>query len=141
MRHWVPRSVTYRGSIDHTNCSVSCKLLRLRRELRLAVNFSCGHRHCGARAVFGRGERGARSAAITKRSAAPPAGRPRRVIRFAADHQLPNDARGLVGQGEGLVRPFLTCRITAVAPTTTALRKASSPARVIPPCRIFPAVE
>ena len=82
-----------------------------------------------------------------------------RVVAFAADHQLPGDARGLVGQrhgrelgrlaleeldqpGRGMcLVPCCTCWITAVAPTTSTLRKASSPARVITPSRFLPAVE
>ena len=36
--HWVPRSVPRLGSIDHTNCSCSSKLLRLRWERMLPAN-------------------------------------------------------------------------------------------------------
>ena len=78
--------------------------------------------------------------------------------RLAADHELPGDARRLVGerdggelgrlalesstsQGEWLVRPRLTCWMTEVAPATSTLRSVSSPARVMPPSRCLPAVE
>ena len=87
-----------------------------------------------------------------------------RLVRLAADHQLPGDAGELVGQrhcgelwrlalekldqpGRGMApvpvaaAAARTCRIRAVAPTTSTLRKASSPARVITPSRALPAVE
>src|SRR6202051_1858119 len=44
-------------------------------------------------------------------------------------------------QGDGRPRPFRTCWITAVAPATNSLRKTSSPARVILPSLVLPAVE
>ena len=40
-----------------------------------------------------------------------------------------------------LVAPRRVCQITAVAPTTSRLRRVSSPARVIRPSRVLPAVE
>src|SRR5258707_15782442 len=44
-------------------------------------------------------------------------------------------------QGDGRPRPLRTCWITAVAPATNGLRKTSSPARVILPSLVLPAVE
>src|SRR2546430_3826950 len=44
-------------------------------------------------------------------------------------------------QGDGRPRPRRTCWITAVAPATNRLRKTSSPARVILPSLVLPAVE
>src|SRR5216110_2979293 len=44
-------------------------------------------------------------------------------------------------QADGRPRPFRTCWITAVAPATSRLRKTSSPARVILPSLVLPAVE
>ena len=44
-------------------------------------------------------------------------------------------------QRECRPRPLRACWITAVAPATRTLRKASSPARVITPSRVLPAVE
>src|SRR2546423_10973237 len=44
-------------------------------------------------------------------------------------------------QGDGWPRPRRTCWITAVAPATNRLRKTSSPARVILPSLVLPAVE
>src|SRR2546430_10055922 len=43
-------------------------------------------------------------------------------------------------QGDGRPRPRRTCWITAVAPATNRLRKTSSPARVILPSLVLPAV-
>src|SRR2546429_2674520 len=43
-------------------------------------------------------------------------------------------------QGDGWPRPRRTCWITAVAPATNRLRKTSSPARVILPSLVLPAV-
>src|SRR5258708_22436593 len=43
-------------------------------------------------------------------------------------------------QGDGRPRPLRTCWITAVAPATNSLRKTSSPARVILPSLVLPAV-
>jgi hypothetical protein len=104
--------------------------------------------------------RGARSEAPGQRSGALGSGGgcPVRVVAFATDHQLPGDARRLVGQrhrgqllrlavdrpasqGECLAGLLLTCLITAMAPTTSVRRRASSPARVITPRRCLPAVE
>ena len=48
--------------------------------------------------------------------------------------------RSSVSQGDGLP-PRWACRITVVAPTTSTLRNAWSPARVIPPSLTLPAVE
>src|ERR1700726_1175945 len=44
-------------------------------------------------------------------------------------------------QGDAWPRPCLACWITAVAPATNTLRNISSPARVIVPSRVLPAVE
>ena len=79
------------------------------------------------------------------------------VVGLAARHQLPGDARRLVGERHGgeLGRlalqqrdepgrrpvPRRTCQMTAVAPTTSRLRKVSSPARVITPGLTLLAVE
>src|SRR5256886_12760846 len=43
-------------------------------------------------------------------------------------------------QGDGRPRPRRTCWITAVAPATNRVRKTSSPARVILPSLVLPAV-
>jgi len=45
------------------------------------------------------------------------------------------------GARTGMPRPWLAWRMTAVAPTTRMLRSAGSPARVITPSRVLPAVE
>src|SRR5439155_15967021 len=44
-------------------------------------------------------------------------------------------------QGGEYPRPFSACWITAVAPATSTLRNVSSPARLITPSRVLPAVE
>src|SRR5258707_13486901 len=44
-------------------------------------------------------------------------------------------------QADGFVLPRRTCWISAVAPTISVLRSISSPARVITPRRVLPAVE
>src|SRR5882757_6261573 len=88
-------------------------------------------------------------------------------VGLSGCHQLPGDAGGLVGQrhggelgrlalqeldqpepalakagGEGFrPLPRRVCQMTAVAPTTSRLRKVSSPARVIAPSFCLPAVE
>src|SRR6476620_12516292 len=49
--------------------------------------------------------------------------------------------RRSISQGEGCPFPRRTCWITAVAPRISVLRKVSSPARVITPSRVLPAVE
>ena len=80
-----------------------------------------------------------------------------RTVSFPRHHHLPGDARGFVGQryGSQLRRLALeqstakvtalplrrACWITAVAPATSTLRNASSPARVIAPSLTLPAVE
>src|SRR5882724_8932530 len=71
--HWVPRIASRLGSIDHTICSVSSKLRSQRlARCRFALNVSgLDHRR-------GHGGVG--------------------PISLAADHQLPGDTRGLVGQ-------------------------------------------
>jgi hypothetical protein len=72
---------------------------------------------------------------------------PRSVVTLTRRQQLPGDAGNLVGeryrrQLRRLARrPFLACWITAVLPATSTLRSISSPARVILPIRVLPAVE
>ena len=82
-------------------------------------------------------------------------------VSFARDHQLPGDAGELVGQrhchelwrlalesfptqaanlSPSRLRPSRTRLIRAVAPTTSTLRRPSSPARVITPGLALPAV-
>ena len=139
---WAPRTVSRFGSIDRTICSISSKL-RPQRDV------TCRFPLIWLRRLVhpGRDDMG-------------------RIVVLAADHQLPGDAGHLVGQrhgGElgrfalqqldqprrglapvpcqGQALPRRTCWITAVAPTTSTLRKASSPARVMPPSRVLPAVE
>src|SRR5580698_1284991 len=83
---------------------------------------------------------------------------PRTVVTLARRQQLPGDAGNLVGErhrrelrrlarqqrhepGCRTAAAFFACWMTAVAPATSTLRSISSPARVILPIRVLPAVE
>ena len=76
--HWVCRSVPRRGSIDHTICFLSCKFWH--RLSTVAVQLLPVSGQSLDRAGRGRGFR---------------------AVRFACQHHLPGNARGLVGQRHG----------------------------------------
>src|SRR5215467_10174395 len=107
--HWIVRSVSCLGSIDRTICSVSSKP-RLQREAMVALtpnSLSCSQYSYPALSG-GRWGRGAWRGFTPAPSRATPLAPialghqdARWIVAFPADHQLPDDAGILVGQGDG----------------------------------------
>jgi hypothetical protein len=147
---WAPRIASRFGSIDRPICWFSSKL-RLQRDAacRFPLIWLC----CLVRP--GRDGMGGIVVLSADHQLPGDAGHPRPApgqallasamaaslgdLRFSSSASHGDGWPPVRCQGQAL--PRRTCWITAVAPTTSTLRKASSPARVIAPSRVLPAVE